>query len=146
MPQRSRAKHVTTSVRRIREQTPPCCQRRVSRRERDQKFLPMCLQIRPTSFPFPSWVTRRLQSQCPPLNSSRPSLDTTRTRALISTPGENGPFKNRCVLRRETQRVEIKASSNQEIGPSLNVHWIYNQHIKLSGIYKLKTHRQGSNA
>lgn len=106
----------------------------------------MCLQIRPTSLPFPNWVTRRLQSQCPPLNSSLPSLDTTSTRALISTPVENGPFKNRCILRRKAREVEIKASSTQEIGPSLNVHWIYNQHIKLSGIYKLKTRRQGSNA
>lgn len=68
------------------------------------KILPMCRQILPTSLPFPSWVTRRLQSQCPPLNSSRPSLDTTSTWALISTPGEKGPLKKRCVLQTEGDR------------------------------------------
>lgn len=65
---------------------------------------PMCRQILPTSLPFPSWVTRRLQSQCPPLNSRRPSLDTTNTWVLRSTPGAKRPLRNRWVLQEGGER------------------------------------------
>lgn len=102
---------------------------------------PMCRQILPTSLPFPSWVTRRLQSQCPPLNSRRPSLETTSTWALISTPGEKGPIKKRCVLHNRTGLERSKQVRNKYVKFScgLNVEDIYNQHIKLSWHLQITT-------
>lgn len=76
----------------------------------ETKSSPMCRQILPTNFPLASWVTRRLQSQCPPLNSSRPSLDTTNTLVLISTPGEKGPLKKRWVLKHNSEFSQFKSS------------------------------------
>ena len=69
--------------------------------------LPMCRMCCPTVLPFTREVTRRLLSQWPPLKSSLPSWETTKSPAVTSTPGAKGPERKRWVLGEEGERKVV---------------------------------------
>lgn len=143
MPQRSRAKHVTTSVWKIQEWKWAALGPKPACVNATRSSYRCACRFGPPACPSPvGW-----HGGCSP---SVLRWTAGGHRWTPPAPGRSSPPRWRRVRLRTAAscaaKPEIKASSSQEIGPSLNVHWIYNQRIKLSGIYKLKTRRQGSNA